>query len=277
MLPYLVRPAAEPAPVPRRRRARRASGRSRRRRTRPTGSPAGTTTTPTRARASSTSSPTARRHWPGWPTTARSSCTVDVADRRRAPPDVRAHRPRSRDEDDLGRPARPRPAAPHRARAPRGARLPEGHRPAGHPDLGADRGPARRSTRPAPGWSSCRGRSASTVPDLVSWTWKKRERGGLARLDYTQNAINKTLVAPVQPAARARRAGVGADHVGRARRSRPVLRPLGRWPPCSTASPSTATRWRLHSPISRCCRPSCDVRRPYRHRALEPGRVGGRH
>ncbi len=35
-----------------------------------------------------------------------------------------------------------------------------------------------------------------TVPGLVSWKWGKRERGGLARLDYTQNAINKTLVAP---------------------------------------------------------------------------------
>jgi bifunctional non-homologous end joining protein LigD len=34
------------------------------------------------------------------------------------------------------------------------------------------------------------------VPDLVSWTWEKRARRGLARLDYTQNAINKTLVAP---------------------------------------------------------------------------------
>jgi bifunctional non-homologous end joining protein LigD len=35
-----------------------------------------------------------------------------------------------------------------------------------------------------------------TVPKLVSWKWEKRSRGGLARLDYTQNAINKTLVAP---------------------------------------------------------------------------------
>jgi bifunctional non-homologous end joining protein LigD len=34
------------------------------------------------------------------------------------------------------------------------------------------------------------------VPDLVSWTWQKNARRGLARLDYTQNAINKTLVAP---------------------------------------------------------------------------------
>jgi bifunctional non-homologous end joining protein LigD len=35
-----------------------------------------------------------------------------------------------------------------------------------------------------------------TVPDLVSWEWHKDRRRGLARLDYTQNAINKTLVAP---------------------------------------------------------------------------------
>ena len=38
-----------------------------------------------------------------------------------------------------------------------------------------------------------------TVPDLVSWAWQKNERGGLARLDYTQNALNKTLVAPYSP------------------------------------------------------------------------------
>jgi bifunctional non-homologous end joining protein LigD len=36
----------------------------------------------------------------------------------------------------------------------------------------------------------------ATVPALVSWTWQKSARHGLARLDYTQNAINKTLVAP---------------------------------------------------------------------------------
>ena len=42
----------------------------------------------------------------------------------------------------------------------------------------------------------------ATVPDLVSWTWEKKARHGLGRLDYTQNAINKTLAAPysVRPA-----------------------------------------------------------------------------
>ena len=34
------------------------------------------------------------------------------------------------------------------------------------------------------------------MPELVSWEWRVREREGRARLDYTQNAINKTLVAP---------------------------------------------------------------------------------
>jgi bifunctional non-homologous end joining protein LigD len=37
------------------------------------------------------------------------------------------------------------------------------------------------------------------VPELVSWKWEKKAREGLARLDYTQNAINKTLVAPYSP------------------------------------------------------------------------------
>ena len=36
----------------------------------------------------------------------------------------------------------------------------------------------------------------ATVPELVSWRWNTDERKGRARLDYTQNAINKTLVAP---------------------------------------------------------------------------------
>lgn len=38
-----------------------------------------------------------------------------------------------------------------------------------------------------------------TVPELVSWEWEVAARNGLARLDYTQNAVNKTLVAPYSP------------------------------------------------------------------------------
>jgi bifunctional non-homologous end joining protein LigD len=42
----------------------------------------------------------------------------------------------------------------------------------------------------------------AAVPELVSWAWEVRARKGLARLDFTQNARNKTLVAPysVRPA-----------------------------------------------------------------------------
>ncbi len=43
----------------------------------------------------------------------------------------------------------------------------------------------------------------AVVPDLLSWEWGVSDRGGQARLDYTQNAINKTLVAPYSPRAAA--------------------------------------------------------------------------
>lgn len=43
------------------------------------------------------------------------------------------------------------------------------------------------------------------VPELVSWAWTTSDRRGLARLDYTQNAHNKTLVAPYSV-----RAAIGA-------------------------------------------------------------------
>jgi len=41
----------------------------------------------------------------------------------------------------------------------------------------------------------------SVVPELISWKWDVSGRGGLARLDYTQNVSNKTLVAPYSPRA----------------------------------------------------------------------------
>ncbi len=43
----------------------------------------------------------------------------------------------------------------------------------------------------------------AVVPKLVSWKWDVRERAGLARLDYTQNVMNKTLIAPYSPRAAA--------------------------------------------------------------------------
>jgi bifunctional non-homologous end joining protein LigD len=45
----------------------------------------------------------------------------------------------------------------------------------------------------------------AAAPGLVSWEWAKSSRRGRARLDFTQNAVNKTLVAPyaVRPVANA--------------------------------------------------------------------------
>jgi bifunctional non-homologous end joining protein LigD len=59
------------------------------------------------------------------------------------------------------------------------------------------RGPSFTATRTwVEGLSKAVG---AIVPELVSWKWQVGDRGGLARLDYTQNAINKTLVAPYSP------------------------------------------------------------------------------
>jgi bifunctional non-homologous end joining protein LigD len=52
----------------------------------------------------------------------------------------------------------------------------------------------------------------AVVPELVSWKWDRGDRGGRARLDYTQNVHHKTLVAPYSP-----RAAAGA----------PVSAPIG--------------------------------------------------
>jgi bifunctional non-homologous end joining protein LigD len=60
-------------------------------------------------------------------------------------------------------------------------------------------GPGFEDTR---AWAEQLSRTIGAVtPELVSWKWDVRERAGLARLDYTQNVHNKTLVAPYSPRA----------------------------------------------------------------------------
>jgi bifunctional non-homologous end joining protein LigD len=59
------------------------------------------------------------------------------------------------------------------------------------------RGPTFEQTR---AWVERLSRTVgAVVPELLSWKWEKGARKGLARLDYTQNAVNKTLVAPYSP------------------------------------------------------------------------------
>ncbi|WP_310962304.1 non-homologous end-joining DNA ligase LigD [Nocardioides terrisoli] len=55
------------------------------------------------------------------------------------------------------------------------------------------------------GWVEQVSRTVGKIhPELVSWKWQRKDRGGRARLDHTQNAINKTLVAPYSTRPRAR-------------------------------------------------------------------------
>jgi bifunctional non-homologous end joining protein LigD len=64
-----------------------------------------------------------------------------------------------------------------------------------------ERGPTFAETR---AWVEQLSRAVgAVVPELVSWKWDVQQRGGQARLDYTQNAVNKTLVAPYSPRAAA--------------------------------------------------------------------------
>ena len=86
-----------------------------------------------------------------------------------------------------------------RARAPRCRGLPEGDRTSAASRSGAGRAGLLLRGHPRIGWSSVSRAVGATVPELVSWEWHKDERKGLARLDYTQNAINKTLVSPFSP------------------------------------------------------------------------------
>jgi bifunctional non-homologous end joining protein LigD len=85
----------------------------------------------------------------------------------------------------------------------------------------------------------------ATVPKLVSWEWEKSSRSGLARLDYTQNAVNKTLVAPyaVRPVADAAvSAPITWDEL-----DDPDLRP-GRWN-IDSILPRLAERGDLFTPV----------------------------
>jgi bifunctional non-homologous end joining protein LigD len=85
------------------------------------------------------------------------------------------------------------------------------------------RGPTFDDTR---AWAERLSRTVgAVVPELVSWKWEVRARGGKARLDFTQNAVNKTLVAPYSP-----RAAAGAPvsaPISWAELDDPELRPDG--------------------------------------------------
>ena len=81
------------------------------------------------------------------------------------------------------------------------------------------------------------------MPDLVSWEWAKGARKGRARLDYTQNANIKTLVAPY--AVRPRPGAPVSAPIAWDELDDPDLRPTaGRSAPSSNGSrPRRHVRW----------------------------------
>ena len=175
-----------------------ASGRRPSRRTPRTGSPAGATRTPTRARPSGTSSPIVRRRSPGWRTTARSSCT------RGRPTRPAMHMPTYALIDIDPGPETTFDDVLVLARLYRSAldHLGVIGRPEGEWPTRASRSGCR--SRPGPAFDDTR----HWVEQLSRAVGDDRARagelgvGGARRaragrgLDYTQNAINKTLVAP---------------------------------------------------------------------------------
>ena len=200
-----------------------------------------TTTMPTRARARSTSWSTA----PPALVWLANHAAVELhpwtsRDPRRAP----ARRTRSIDldpgtDDDVGRAAHAGAAAPHRARAPRRARLPEGDRAARHPGVDPDR--ARADVRRDAGVGRAalaHDRRASCRRARQLDVGEARPRAARARLDYTQNAINKTLVAPYSVRARPRARRCRCRSRGTSSTT-PTSRPTaGRSAPSPTASPT---------------------------------------
>ena len=237
-------PATQPAPLSRTARSARASGRrdiptSRRRR----GCASGTKrASATSARRTTTSSPTSvgdalLARQPGGVRDPR----LDLEIARALAADLRADRHRPGPEDDLGRGRDAREAVPDGPRSPRRCgRIPRS--PAGAASRRGSRSCRSTTTAtPATGSKASRGRSAAIVPDLVSWEWSVANRKGLARLDYTQNASIKTLVAPYARPSGRRRPGERPDRLGRARRPRPAARPLDHPHDRRRASPSGAT------------------------------------
>ena len=103
-----------------------------------------------------------------------------------------------------------------------------------------------RSIRRGRGSRSSRATDRDTVPDLVSWEWEVSKRSGKLRLDYTQNAINKTLVAPFSP-----RPAHGAPvsvPITWDELDDPDLGPTaGTSTPSASGWPAQATRWRRSS------------------------------
>ena len=232
-------PPAEHAPLPRRGRHRAGSGTSSCPTTRRTGCRAGTTRTPSRARPRPTWWWTSRPRWCGRPTSARWNGTPGPpAPTSRASPtyaliDI--------DPGDGAPPGRTCWCWPG-CTAPRwsisGVRAqPKVTGPARHPDLDPGRPRAQLRGDPRLGRAAVQGhRRGRARPGQLEMGRARAGRAGPARLhpERQQQDAGRAL----QPARRARGAGVRADRLGRARRSGAAARRLHDPRHAGTAGPA---------------------------------------
>ena len=256
------RPAGEPAPLPRRHRQAGFWHKAV-----PDHAPeldhaGGTTTTPTRARPSSTSCSTRPPRWPGWPTTAPSSCTPGRR-RSRAParPDLGAdrHRPGHEDAPSTTCSSSPGSTAPRSTtsasqaarRSPAsaasrsGSRWPTGATLRRHPGLGREAVPRRRR---------------ASVPELVSWEWEKRQPQGPGPPRLHPERHQQDARGAVQRPARRRARRCRCRSRGTSSTTPTSAPTAGRSGRCSTAWPTPAIRSPRWSGWPRNC-PSCNRQR----------------
>ncbi len=231
------------------------SGRSRSRRTRRTGSRAGTTPRPATTSRTPTSWPTGWRRWRGWPTRRSSTCIPGPAGR----PTTGARPTRSSTSTRGAKTTWDEVLV--LARLYRTALEHLGVR--GFPKVTGKRGiqvwvpiEPRYTFDETRDWVGGLSRAVGAiVPDLVCWDWAKTDRGGKARLDFTQNALNKTLVAPYAVRPVRHRRGLRAHHLGGAGRRRPCAPTAGTSARSWSGSRSVGDLFRgaLGVP-TRCCR-----------------------
>ena len=246
-------PAAQPAPVPERRRPSGllAQGPSQVRAG--LDHAAGTTPRPIPAKPSGTPSPTARRRWPGWPTTARSSFTHGPRPSRtctdrpgRSSTSTPARRTRSTTSSCWPASIAPRSITSNVVGGPKvtgqrgiqiwipvadGLQL-RRHQSVGGDDLAGDRG------------NRARARELGVEEDGP-------RRSGPPRLHAERHQPHARRA--VQRPTRARRAGLGADHAG-PNWTTPSYAPTGgRFAPSSTGSTRPAIPSLTSSDASRRC------------------------
>ena len=94
----------------------------------------------------------------------------------------------------------------------------------------------------------------AVVPDLVSWEWGKADRGGRARLDYTQNAHHQDARGALRRAARADGRRLRARSPGRSWTTRRCDRASGTCAPSSSGSRRSATSSAASWATRRRCR-----------------------